>query len=49
MGKDANSRTRLTAERARELLDYDPETGLLTWRVSHRRARAGALAGTDRA
>ncbi|UDL87989.1 HNH endonuclease [Mesorhizobium sp. PAMC28654] len=35
----------LTAERARELLDYDPETGALNWRVP-RGCRSGALAGT---
>lgn len=35
----------LTAERARELLEYDPETGALRWRVS-RGNRSGALAGT---
>lgn len=35
---------RPTAERARELLDYDQETGALTWRVGH---RAGARAGGD--
>ncbi|TGQ35329.1 HNH endonuclease [Mesorhizobium sp. M4B.F.Ca.ET.214.01.1.1] len=35
----------LTAERARELLLYDPETGALTWRVA-RGCRTGALAGT---
>ncbi|RUV07448.1 HNH endonuclease [Mesorhizobium sp. M1A.F.Ca.IN.020.03.2.1] len=35
----------LTAERARELLLYDPETGALTWRVA-RGCQRGALAGT---
>lgn len=35
----------LTAERARELLTYDPETGALRWRVP-RGVKTGALAGT---
>lgn len=35
----------LTAERARELLDYDPEMGSLRWRIT-RGSRSGALAGT---
>lgn len=36
----------LTAPRAREVLDYDKETGLLTWRVATgRRARVGEIAG----
>lgn len=35
----------LTAERARELLEYDPATGVLRWRVSHGTMRAGAEAG----
>ncbi len=35
----------LTAERARELLVYDPETGALNWKVA-RGCRSGALAGT---
>lgn len=36
---------KLTAQRARELLSYDPETGTLTWKVSRSRVRAGAQAG----
>lgn len=37
----------ITAERVQELLEYDPLTGWLTWRLAGRgRARKGALAGT---
>ena len=47
---------RLTAERARELLDYDELTGVLTWKQDRRvgfhksvlMARAGGVAGTAR-
>ena len=35
----------LTKERVDELLSYDPETGVLTWRVNRGRVRVGAEAG----
>jgi hypothetical protein len=38
---------KLNAERARELLHYDPETGILRWKVSRGgRAPAGSVAGS---
>ena len=33
-------------EKATELLDYDAETGIFTWKVSHRRVEAGSQAGS---
>lgn len=35
----------ITAEEVRRLLDYDPASGLLTWKVQRGRARAGDAAG----
>ncbi len=35
----------LTADRLREVLSYDTETGVLRWRISRYKARAGAVAG----
>ena len=35
----------VTAERARELLAYNKETGLLSWRFSDRNRRSGEIAG----
>jgi hypothetical protein len=40
---------KLTAERLREVLDYDAATGIFTWRVRRGPVRAGTVAGSVRA
>lgn len=40
-----DSETGLTAERLREVLSYNQQTGIFRWRVSIRRTRTGMIAG----
>lgn len=39
--------TGLTQERLKELLEYNPDTGVFTWKESRRRALAGCVAGYE--
>lgn len=36
-----NPAVKLTQEKVREMFDYDPETGILTWRISRYPSKAG--------
>ena len=42
----SNAREVMTAAQARELLDYEPDTGLLMWRETGRGRRANRMAGS---
>lgn len=43
----AENTKELTAERLREVLDYDLDTGVFRWRKAQKGVAAGAVSGTD--
>ncbi|MEY9198643.1 hypothetical protein ABIA16_003759 [Sinorhizobium fredii] len=51
IGKVANDngKNAITRERAIELFSYDPDTGLLTWRATKGKVKAGSFAGAIQA
>jgi len=42
----SNSNSTLTTDRLREMLTYDPTSGIFVWRLNRRRVRAGDIAGS---
>ena len=48
LGEGTFKRRSITAERLKQVLSYDPDTGIFRWLVGGRRRIKGAVAGTVR-